>query len=141
MSKHDKPNRSGMSEKAQGRRVGASVLVAAASMLGTSLGVSAATRAEPQSPQDLAGQNAGETTPVDGKNLLLANEIKVNTPTPQVSVKPPVTNQFKSIGVGATTKQFKVDSSKQLKVDSSKQFKVDSSNTNQLKSIQDKTSQ
>lgn len=127
MSKHDKPDRRDMSEKAKGRRVGASVLVAAASMLGTSLGVSAATPAETLSPQDSAGQNAVETTPVDGKNLLLANEFKVSTPTPQVSVKPAVTNQFKNPGTGMQ---------KNIKFDSSKQLKVDYSKTNQLKTDQ-----
>ncbi len=63
MSKHDKSNRSNVSEKGQSKRVGTSVLVAAASLLGTSLGVSAAAAAEP----------------------------KVTVTTPHISVKPHVT--------------------------------------------------
>ena len=39
MSKHDELKRSNVSAKGQSKRVGTSVLVAAASLLGTSLGV------------------------------------------------------------------------------------------------------
>ncbi len=58
MSEHDRKGRKDVLEKGHSVRVGASVLLAAASLLGTSLGVSAATSDEPLSAgtEDSAGQ-------------------------------------------------------------------------------------
>jgi hypothetical protein len=103
MREHDKSNRGGMSEKTQGR-VGASVLVAAASMLGTSLGVWAATPVEPLSAQDSASHNAVETTPVGGKNLLLAKGASAKPSTPHVSAKPQGPQVIKALPPGTHVK-------------------------------------
>jgi hypothetical protein len=103
VSEHDKPNRRGASQKVQGGRVGASVLVAAASMLGTSLGVSAATPVAPLSA-DSPGHNAVETTPVGEKNLLLAKDTSVKPPTPQPKARTPSARFIKSVGTGTHIK-------------------------------------
>jgi hypothetical protein len=72
MSKRNESDRRSMSEKGRNKRVGASVLIAAASLLGTSLGVSAATPAEPLAPDvkdSVVDQSAVETSR-RAKNLL-----------------------------------------------------------------------
>ena len=98
MSKHDNSDRRNLSERGQSKRVGTSVLVAAASLLGTSLGVSAAT---PPGAQDSAGQNAVETRSVEHKSLLAGNNIAVqpvhvSPKLPQVNAKITTTNQLKT---------------------------------------------
>jgi hypothetical protein len=87
MSKSDKTDKAGVPEKIKGKGVGASVLVAAASLLGTSMAYSAPTSAETVTPAapDSAGQNAVENPPGEQK-VLLAGTLKVNTTTPKVQV-------------------------------------------------------
>jgi hypothetical protein len=77
MGEHIKPRQRGTSQKVQNRRVGASVLVAAASLLGTSLGFSVAALAEPLASDtpnsagpNTVGNNASE------KKVMLALKIK-----------------------------------------------------------------
>ena len=96
MSKHDKTDRRNVSEKGQSKRVGTSVLVAAASLLGTSLGVSAATPAEPLGAQNSSGRHAVETTAVEQKNLLAGNVTNVPAQPPHMAIKPPSQVHIKS---------------------------------------------
>jgi hypothetical protein len=87
--------------KGSNQRAGASVLVAAISLLGTSLGVSAATPIEPLGlgTEGRAGGNPAE--PGEQKNLLAANvsQVRVSVPHPVVShqmkITPPTSHQFK----------------------------------------------
>jgi hypothetical protein len=67
MSEHDKSGRNNGSLKGQGKRIGASVLLAAASLLGTSLGISAAAPDQPLTP---IAKDAGQ------KRMLLAEYLK-----------------------------------------------------------------
>ena len=72
MSRHDKSDQNDISGKGQSKRIGVSVLLAAVSLLGTSLRVSAVTSDEPPGPAastGSAGQNAVETNP--GKKMYL----------------------------------------------------------------------
>jgi hypothetical protein len=71
-------------------------LVAATSLLGTSLGVSAATPAEPLGAQDSSGRHAVETTAVEQKNLLAGNVTNVPAQPPHMAIKPPSQVHIKS---------------------------------------------
>jgi hypothetical protein len=117
MSEHDKSGRKNVLEKGQNKRAGPSVLIAAASLLGTSLGVSASTPGETFSPgaQATTGQNAVETGSVEQETLLAATVTpKVTVPTPHVSVKVDTnqvkTNQSTNLGThthsGANIKKY-----------------------------------
>jgi hypothetical protein len=109
MSGNDTSDRGDVSRKGHSKRMGASVLAAAVSLLGTSLHVSAVTSDESPSlaaNTESTGQNAIETDPGKKKymwqkvaakqgplkgNVLINNQIK-DSPTkiaPQVKVRPP----------------------------------------------------
>ena len=100
MSDYDKRSQGDMPKKAQGQRVGTAALVAAASLLGTSLGVAAVGSGEPAGPgANSAGQNAVEISSGEPENMRLAAvKVPVVTP-PHISIK---TNQIK------TTNQVKI---------------------------------
>jgi len=93
LSQHDKNDRTQPQQKKQGKRMGTTVLLAAASLLGTTLGVKATTQEEPAAPvQGPAGQAAGST----GHKTLVAETMKVTTPTaPHISQKNLGSNQIK----------------------------------------------
>ena len=93
MSQHDKNDRARPRQNKQGKRIGTTVLLAAASLLGTTLGVKAATQEEPAAPvQGPAGQTAGSA----GHKTLVAETMKVTTPTaPHITQKVVTTNQGK----------------------------------------------
>ena len=113
MSEYDKSNRRSVSGIGQSKRVGTSILVAATSLLGTSLGVSAATPAEPSGAQDSSGRHAIETTAVERKTLLAGNVTNVPAQPPHFAIKPPNQVHLKSNqDKGFTTNQLK---SNQLK--------------------------
>jgi hypothetical protein len=78
MSDHDRTGRKNESTKAQGKRLGASVLVAAASLLGTSLGVSAVTMPDPQAPA--AKDSTGSDAPGAKPERVAIETPKVNAP-------------------------------------------------------------
>lgn len=133
MSEHDKADRRNVSGKGQSKRVGTSVLVAAASLLGTSLGVSATTPAESEGVQDSTGQNAIEVRPVEQRTLLAGNLTNV-IQSPRLSVKPPnqvhlKSNQDKDF----STNQFKSYHSKDKDFTISDQFKSNHLKSNQFK--------
>ena len=135
MSKHDNSDRRNLSERGQSKRVGTSVLVAAASLLGTSLGVSAAT---PPGAQDLAGQNAVETRSVEHKSLLAGNNVAVqpvhvSPKLPQVNAKVTTTNQLK-------INQLKINNKKSIQ-DQSIQDQSIQDQSIQDQSIQDQSTQ
>jgi len=104
MSRHDKSDQSDISGKGQSKRIGVSVLLAAVSLLGTSLRVSAVTSDEPPGPAastGSAGQNAVETNPGKKMYLLVADKykddirvqskVKLNQSAPKPMVRPPST--------------------------------------------------
>ncbi len=96
MGKHDKADRRNAPGNGQSKRLGTSILVAATSLLGTSLGVSAATPAEPLGAQDSSGRHAVETTAVEQKNLLAGNVTNVPAQPPHMTIKPPSQVHLKS---------------------------------------------
>ncbi len=96
MGKHDKADRRNAPGNGQSKRLGTSILVAATSLLGTSLGVSAATPAEPLGAQDSSGRHAVETTAVEQKNLLAGNVTNVPAQPPHMAIKPPSQVHIKS---------------------------------------------
>ncbi len=96
MGKHDKADRRNAPGNGQSKRLGTSILVAATSLLGTSLGVSAATPAEPLGAQDSSGRHAVETTAVEQKNLLAGNVTNVPAQPPHMAIKPPSQVHLKS---------------------------------------------
>jgi hypothetical protein len=106
MSQHDKPERRKVSDQGQYKRVGTSVLVAAASLLGTSLGVSAAGS---DGPQNLLSQNAIGSRPVEHTTVLAA------TLTPKVNVQPPHV-AVKTVHPSFENPKESVPSSNQLKI-------------------------
>jgi hypothetical protein len=89
MTKQHKPVQSNIPTKTAGKRVRTSVLVAAASLLGTSIGFTAGTPTDTTSSPD---KNAVKTGTTD-RNVELA-EVKVHTVTPNVHVNTG-TNQSK----------------------------------------------
>jgi len=103
MSRHDKSDQGDISGKGQSKRIGVSVLLAAVSLLGTSLRVSAVTSDEPPGPAastGSAGQNAVETNPGKKIYLLVADKykdvkvqskVKLNQSAPKPMVRPPST--------------------------------------------------
>jgi Chaperone of endosialidase len=105
MSDHDKRSQGNVPKKAQGQRVGTAALVAAASLLGTSLGVAAGGSGEPVGPgANSAGQNAVEICSGEPENMRLAAvKVPVVTP-PHISIK---TNQIKTTNQVKTTNQIK----------------------------------
>ncbi len=105
MTEQDKSNRLNLQQKGQGKPVGTSVLVAAVSLLGSTLGIAAAAT-EPQSigvqgsvgqsalDQDSARQNAVQSRGGEASELIAVN-IKANTTVPKINppkVKPPSAN-------------------------------------------------
>jgi hypothetical protein len=106
MSQHDKAERRKVSDQGQYKRVGTSVLVAAASLLGTSLGVSAA---DSNGPRDLLSQNDSGSRPVEHTTVLAA------TLTPKVNVQPPHV-VVKTINPSNYNPKETVPSSNQMKV-------------------------
>jgi len=126
LSQHDKNDRAQSRQNKQGKRIGTTVLLAAASLLGTTLGVKATTQEEPAAPvQGPAGQTAG---PAAGHKTLVAETIKVTTPTaPHITQKTIGTNQSKI--KTPTSNQLKYQSN-QIKGTTSNQLKLE---TNQGK--------
>jgi hypothetical protein len=84
MSEHGKSDSKRFSQKGHGKRVRASVLVAATSLLGTSLGVSTASPALALGDQEVAEKKVVATKP-DQQEMLLA---KVYAPAHRFAGKP-----------------------------------------------------
>jgi hypothetical protein len=92
MNEHDKHRQGNVSKRRQCCRVGTAVLVAAASLVDASLGVTAATSTEPvRQDANPAGLSAVDIRLGEQENVRLAT-IKVNVQTPHITVK---TNQPK----------------------------------------------
>ena len=126
MNQHDKSGRTQSQPKNNAKRIGTTVLIAAASLLGTTLGVKATTQEEPAaSPaQGLAGQNAGS----GGHTTLVAETMKVTTPTPpQVSHKVTGSSQIKINTQGSNQLKYQ---SNQIKGGASNQIKLQGSQQN-----------
>ena len=125
MSQHDRNDRTQPRQKKQDKRIATTVLLAAASLLGTTLGVKATPQEEPAAPvQGPAGPNAG---PADPKTLV-AIYLKTTAPTtPHVTQKVISTNQGKI--KSPTSNQLKYQSN-QIKGTTSNQLKLE---TNQGK--------
>lgn len=87
MSERDKSDRKTPDTGPAGQQATTTVLLAAASLLSTSLGVAAATPVAPSGPgtEASSGQNAGAIRP-GGQDILLALDVKTNVPPPHVHV-------------------------------------------------------
>jgi len=88
MTKRDKSDRRNLTGKRQSKRLGTSVLVAAASLLGTSLGVAAAT---PTVPAGKDAQSSADPKPVGSATVKQENLLAANSPSvqpPHVTVAP-----------------------------------------------------
>jgi len=105
----DKNDRTQQRQKKQGQRIGTSALVAAASLLGTTLGVAATTQAEPARlpAQGSVDRNAGSAE----HKTLVAIYLKSATTTPQV--KTPASRQLK---LRPSSSQIKLQGTKQGKL-------------------------
>ena len=142
MGKHDKADRRNAPGNGQSKRLGTSILVAATSLLGTSLGVSAATPAEPLGAQDSSGRHAVETTAVEQKNLLAGNVTNVPAQPPHMAIKPPSQVHIKSNqDKDFSTNQLKSNYIKSNYIKSNHSKDNDFPITNQLKSNHLKSNQ
>jgi hypothetical protein len=94
MAKSDKINRNNRSMKLQKNKVSTTVLVAAAALLGTSLGVSAAAPDEPTGVKGAASPITAQRTPVD--RTILA-EVKVKVPSVPAVKQPKIQSSFQKV--------------------------------------------